>query len=105
MTESEDTNILSMWELLHDAVTAFRDAINFSDVFEEVEDDGDMTKDELIELLRYDLREFMTEIKALFSRLEVIEYNLQRGNEYVNLTEFEEMLHHLQSKCSIHEFL
>ena len=98
MTESEDTNILSMWELLHNAVDVMRDAINFTDSYEEIEEDGDMTKDELIELLRYDLREFITEIKALFSRLEVIEYNLQRGNEYVSLTEFEYMLHRIQSK-------
>ena len=93
---SEDTNILSMWEFLHNAVDVMRDAINFTDSYEEIEEDGDITKDELIELLRYDLREFITEIKELFSRLEVIEYNLQRGNEYVNLTEFEDMLHHIR---------
>ena len=98
MTESEYTNILSMWELLHNAVDVMRDAINFTDSYEEIEEDGDMTKDELIELLRYDLREFITEIKALFSRLEVIEYCLQRGNEHVSLTEFEYILHHIQSK-------
>ena len=81
-----------MLELLHNAVDAMRDAINFTEAYEEIEEDGDMTKDELIELLRYDLHEFITEIKALFSRLGVIEYELQRGNEYVSLTEFEYML-------------
>ena len=104
MNESEDTNILNMWELLHNDVDVMREVIDSYDEHEEEE--GDMTKDELIAMLKHDKQEFMNELRELFFRLEVIEDNMQHGNEYVTLSEFEYMLqHHIGIKGLIREFL